>query len=67
MSVTLRVSYPSVSALVPGGHGQQSVRDLYGGIRSGRVVGVAGQCTGQTVPRSELGEPDGGGRGTCRA
>lgn len=68
VSVTLHVSsHPSVSALVPGGHRQQSVRDLHGGVRSGCVVGVARQCAGPTVPRSELGEPDGGGRGACRA
>ncbi len=58
---------PSISALVPGGHRQQSLRDLHGGVRPGRVVGVAGQCAGQTVPRSDLGEPDRGGRGACRA
>lgn len=57
----------SVSALVPGGHRQQSVRDLHGGIRAGCVVGAAGQCAGQTVSCSELGEPDGGGRGASCA
>lgn len=57
----------SLSALVPGGHRQQSVCDLHGGVRSGCVVGVAGQCAGQTVPRSDAGEPDRGGRGSCCA
>lgn len=60
-------SFPLSSARVPGGHGQQSVRDLHGGVRSGRVVGVARQRAGPAVPRSELGEPDRGGRGPRRA
>lgn len=54
-------------ALVPGGHRQQSLRDVHGGVLSGGVAGAAGQCAGQAVPRSDLGEPDRGGRGTCRA
>lgn len=58
---------PVPPALVPGGHRQQPVCDVHGGVRSGRVAGVAGQCAGQTVPRSDLGEPDGGGRGSCCA
>lgn len=58
---------PSVTALVPGGHRQQSVRDLHGSLRSGCVVGLARQCTCQTVPCPELGEPDRSGRGTCRS
>lgn len=56
-----------LSALVPGGHGQQPLRDLHGGVRAGRVAGAAGERAGQTVPRSEPGEPDGGGRSTCCA
>ncbi len=63
----LNVTLLSASALVPGGHRQQSVCDLHGGVRSGCVVGFAGQRFGQTVSRSELGEPDGGGRGACCA
>lgn len=58
---------PSPSALVPGGHRQQSLRHLYGGLRSGGVVGTAGQRTGPAVPCSELGKPDGSRRGACRA
>lgn len=57
----------SLSALVPGGHGQQPLCDVHRGVRSGCVVGVAGQRAGQTVPRSNPGEPDGGGRGSCCA
>lgn len=57
----------SVLALVPGGHRQQSMCDVHGGVWSRCVAGVAGQCTGQIVPRSDLGEPDRGGRGSCRA
>lgn len=53
---------PSPTALVPGGHGQQPLRDLYGGLWSGRVVGTARQRTGPAVPRSDLGKPDGGRR-----
>lgn len=56
---------PSSAALLPGGHRQQPLRHLYGGLRSGGVVGPAGQCTGATLPRPELGEPDGGGCGAC--
>lgn len=57
----------SAAALVPGGHGQQPLRHVHGGVRSGRVAGVARQRARPAVPRSELREPDGGGRGARRA
>lgn len=58
---------PSPTALLPGGHRQQPLRHLYGGLRPGGVVGPAGQRAGAALPRPELGEPDGGGRGACGA
>lgn len=60
-------SPPSSTALVPGGHRQQSLRDLYGGLWSGCVVGTARQRAGPAVPRSELRELDGSRRGACSA
>lgn len=58
---------PSSPALVPGGHRQQSLRDLYGGLWSGCMDGTARQRARPPVPRSELGELDGSGRGARSA
>jgi len=55
------------AALVPGGRGQQPLRDVHGGVRPRRVAGAAGERPRPAVPRSDPGEPDGGGRGAGRA
>lgn len=57
----------SSAALLPGGHRQQPLRDVHGGLRPGRVVGAARQRAGPAVPRSELRELDGSRRGASGA